>query len=157
MTTAVCHSYVKTAKNVYATSHCFQWQWHLSVISSVGKCTSIQLVIWTSANEQFLRAKKYTSNPNNQSLLQQWMWCNWPLKVITSLCWASYLGSQHEITYNCSSGAYSYRSTSAAHAQAAASGRCRSTGQTDTQLCHEPCNAFNVGSTNNVLLNQNHC
>ena len=46
------------------------------------------------------------------------MWCNWPSKVITNLCWASYLGSQHEATCSCSLVAYSYRSISAAHAQA---------------------------------------
>jgi len=66
-----------------------------------------------------------------------------------SVLTASHLGSRHDAARIRSSGAGSYRSISAARAQAAASGRCRSTGQTDrrtdTRPLHRPLHCILCG------------
>jgi len=70
-----------------------------------------------------------------------------------SVLTASHLGSRHDATRIRSSGAGSYRSISAARAQAAASGRCRSTGQTDGRTPDryiDPCTAYYAGSVSKV-------
>ena len=70
-----------------------------------------------------------------------------------SVLTASHLGSRHDATRIRSSGAGSYRSISAARAQAAASGRCRSTGQTDGRTPDryiDPCTAYYAGGVSKV-------
>ena len=56
----------------------------------------------------------------------------------TSLRLASHLGSRHDATRSRISGARSYRPISAARARAAASGRRRSTGETDGRTDGHP-------------------